>query len=82
MHGSLRNHSTTTALIEIYEEMIINYEEGKYTALISLDQSAAFDVVDHSTLVLKLKLLGMDENTLKWIKSYLGGRSQVVELQT
>ena len=43
-----------------------------------LDMSAAFDVVDHHTLLRKLEYYGFDEEALKWVENYLTGRSQAV----
>ena len=43
-------------------------------------QGSAFDVVDHGLLLKKLQLYGFDEEALKWMKSYLSGRSQAVYL--
>ena len=40
------------------------------------DQSAAFDLCDHSLLVQKLRLLGMEDEAAKWVWSYLSGRQQ------
>ena len=51
------------------------------TALLALDQSSAYDVVDHPILLLKLKAVGMDEDALTWMQSYLGDRTQVVEVE-
>ena len=41
------------------------------SALIMLDFSAAFDVVDHDILVSKLKLYGLEDSALLWVGSYL-----------
>ena len=43
-----------------------------------LDFSKAFDKVDHHGLVLKLKHCGINNNILKWISSFLNGRTQTV----
>ena len=43
-----------------------------------LDMSAAFDVVDQSSLLAKLELYGFGDSALKWIEDYLSGRSQAV----
>ena len=43
--------------------------------------SAAFDVVDHTLLLKKLELYGMDSDSLGWVRSYLDGRSQSVMIE-
>ena len=35
----------------------------------------------YSILVRKLRVIGLDENAIRWIESYLGGRSQYVEVE-
>ena len=53
-------------------------EKGNMAGVMMVDLSAAFDMVDHSILLDKLELLGIDRHGLTWIESYLGGRSQCV----
>ena len=43
-----------------------------------LDFTAAFDVIDHSILIAKLKYYGFSPLALAWMKSYLSGRIQRV----
>ena len=43
-----------------------------------VDLSAAFDMVDHSILLKKLELYGMDHQSISWMNSHLSRRSQVV----
>merc|ERR1712155_305839 len=43
-----------------------------------LDLSATFDLVNHNLLLEKLKLMGFSNDVIKWFKSYLENRSQVV----
>ena len=52
--------------------------KGKIAGVCMLDMSAAFDVVDHSILLEKLKLYGFDQEAIGWLKDYLSGRSQAV----
>ena len=46
-----RFHSTETALLKIHNDIICNMDNGKVTALTLLDLSAAFDTIDHATLI-------------------------------
>ena len=40
------------------------------------DQSAAFDLCDHDILIEKLRLMGVEDTALNWIRSYLSNRKQ------
>ena len=51
-------------------------EDGDISAVIMLDLSAAFDVVDHDILIKKLGQYGVQEEALNWFESYLSGISQ------
>ncbi|XP_033104513.1 uncharacterized protein LOC117107087 [Anneissia japonica] len=54
-------------------------DEGKLTALVLLDMSAAFDTVDHSILLARLsKYIGVKGRALEWCRSYLSHRPQHV----
>ena len=77
-HGSRPNHSTGTALIEMYTSWIDAVEAGQVAAVMMLDLSAAFDLVDHNLLLCKLEIMGFQTHALKWMKSYLNDRSQCV----
>ena len=45
-----------------------------------LDLRKAFDMVDHRVLVSKLSQMGLSNNSLFWIESYLFGRTQVMSV--
>ena len=83
-HGGRGGHSTTTALIQMYDQWIHDVEEGKTVAVLMIDQSAAFDVCDHPILEGKMQLLlglgdnneGKNQSVMRWIHSYLSGRTQ------
>ena len=51
-----------------------------HCAALFVDLSKAFDTVDHTLLVQRLKEIGFDFNILTWFQSYLNGRSQCVKL--
>ena len=89
-HGGRAGHSTTTALIEMYDQWVEDMEEGKTVAILMIDQSAAFDVCDHSILQAKLQLLlGLGDGTdpqgggpvMQWFQSYLSGRLQCTAVE-
>jgi len=51
------------------------------TALIMLDLSAAFDIIDHPMLLKRLEFsFGIEEKALTWVKSYLTDRTQCVSV--
>ena len=77
-HGSRSGHSTATALIQMYDQWVQEVDNNKMVGVMMIDLSAAFDMVDHSLLVEKLTLFGLDEASVKWCKNYLSGRTQSV----
>ena len=77
-HGFRSGHNTTTALIEMMDLWVENFEEGKISAVVTLDMSAAFDLVDKDIFLQKLSAYKAGESVVNWVKSYLSGRKQRV----
>ena len=48
---------------------------------IFLDLSKAFDTIDHTILLYKLKYYGLEQSTLRLIESYLKNRKQYTEIE-
>ena len=71
-------HSTTTALIDITDNIYKSMDDSLITILVLLDYSKAFDCANHKLIIAKLKALGFKNSSLKWINSYLTDRSQQV----
>ena len=78
-HHAYRSlHSTTTAMLQMYDTWLDAVENGDLAGVCMVDMSAAFDVVDTDILHQKLKLYGFDQNAMQWTWSYLSYRSQGV----
>ena len=67
-----------TALLQMYDRWVRAASEGQVSGVILIDLSAAFDLVDSEILIKKLKIYGLDDKFLNWIKSYLSDRHQAV----
>ena len=64
----------------MYDNWVDAAEKKKFTGICLLDLSAAFDVVNHSLLLQKLRLYGFSEHSLNLIHSYLSERKQTVHI--
>ena len=71
-----------TTVLEAQEEALEVINNGEIVRMIALDQSAAFDVIEHSILRRKMELYGFDPHSLSWFCSYMKDRSQYVYLET
>ena len=54
---------------------------GGQTDVIVMDFSKAFDKVPHNSLLYKLFKCGIDNTTLRWLKSFLEKKRQSVVLE-
>ena len=71
-----KHHSTESALLNIYNDILLNMAKGSVTALTLLDLSTALDTIDHTILLDRLNgYYGISELALGWFKSYLSGRT-------
>ena len=77
-YGFRKNHSTSLALIHLYEKLSSAMDNKEYTLGVFIDLSKAFDTVNHDMLLAKLEHHGVRGNSLKWFESYLSDRKQFV----
>ena len=67
-----------TTLLQMYDRCVKGAGKGKYSGLVLLDLSAAFDLVNSDILLEKLKIYGLDDEFLLWMRDYLTDRKQAV----
>jgi len=77
-HGFLAKHSISTNLLIYQSDLIKSFENQVDT--IHTDFQKAFDKINHSLLLYKLKFVGISGSFWKWIASYLHDRTQVVKI--
>ena len=71
-----QSHSTETAVMKVYNDLLMAADRGQVSALCVLDLTAAFDTVDHDLLILRLeRQFGLRGVVLQWFRSYLCDRS-------
>jgi len=69
------NHSIETAVLRVLSDILDALDRGHFAVLTLLDISAAFDTVDHATLLCRLQTTyGITGTALVWISSYLHER--------
>ena len=72
---------TETLLLKLIDDILKGIESQKATALVALDLSTAFDMVDHILLLVTLRSqFGIDGIPLLWIRSYLNNRSFQIQV--
>jgi hypothetical protein len=77
-HGFMPNRSCVTQLVDFTYNLGSNYDRGFDTDVVYLDFSKAFDSVNHSMLIEKLRCAGIGGTLLAWFHDYLEGRLQRV----
>ena len=81
-HGYRKYTNTTTALLQIMDIIATGTDANEITASMCVDQTAAFDCVEHDLLLEKLEYYKLSRSLKNWIKSYLEYRSSFVSIGT
>ena len=79
-HAYCPGLSTTTTLAQICEKIYKGVEDKDISEIMTVDQSEAFNTINHKILLDKLELYGVGEDARAWIKDYLEGRSQYMKV--
>ena len=74
------NHSTETALIRIHNDVTQALDQNRDVILILLDLKSAFDCLNHTIMINRLREIGISGDMLKWFESYLSGRTYSVKI--
>jgi hypothetical protein len=75
-------HSTETALLYVYDDLLDAVDSKKCVLLTLLDLSAAFDTINHAVLLHRFEHgMGITGAALEWLKSYFSGRHQFVHVE-
>ena len=73
-------HSTETALLHVYDDIICAMGERKVVLFVMIDLSAAFDTIDIEILQRTLHHLGIRDKAAQWFCSYMTQRMQRVKV--
>ena len=74
-------HSTETALLKVHNDINLNIDNGKVTALTLLDLSSAIDTIDDNFLITRQSTCyGISGTALSWFTSYLTDRRQAIKI--
>ena len=76
--GFQTSHSTEHAILLLVNQLYQSFDESNFMLEIFIDQSKAFDTVDHKILTKKLELYGIKDCNLRWFESYLSNRKQFI----
>lgn len=73
------SYFTETALLRVTSDLLMAADEGMCSILVLLDLSAAFDMIDHSILLERLRhWVGISGTAFNWFYSYLTNRKYYV----
>ena len=78
--GLRRGFSTSTCLTHLSDHIRFQMDKSNFTGMVLLDLQKASDTVDHGVLLMKLKAIGLDADGLRWFRSYLSDRTQLVDV--
>ncbi len=79
-YGFRTEHSTEYAALELIDRVIIEMDKKNTPINVFLDLSKAFDTINLTILLEKLKYYGIDGIALKLMESYMTNRTPYVEI--
>lgn len=77
--GFRKHHSCKTAVLQVYDDIRRSTDQNRIAILVLIDFSRAFDTVNHSLLLGKLKnRFGFSDCALLFVNSYLDNRKSII----
>ena len=67
-------------MIHLNDYIKLENDKGNFTGMFLIDLQKAFDTVNHTILLNKLKWLGADDLTVQWFRSNLTVITQVTDI--
>ena len=58
-------------MIKIIDDLIFNLDNDRVSGMVLVDYLEAFDMIDHTLLLKKLEVYGLNRDSLQWLTSYL-----------
>ena len=81
-HGFVPGRDCMTQLLLCLEDWTRMIESGQDFDVIYTDFAKAFDSVAHERLFVKLRNIGIEGDLLNWIRTFLTGRTQCVNIES
>ena len=78
--GFRANHSTDSCISYLQDKIVTGFDKGMLTGMIAIDLQKAFDTIDHTILLEKLSCLGLSNQVIGWLESYLCDRKFYVNI--
>ena len=72
--------STEHAIVQLVDQIYKSFEKDHYTLGVFIDLSKAFDTVDHTVLIRKLEMYGIESIKLAWFRSNLTNSIEYISI--
>ena len=73
-----KGHSNVTVLLQILANIFSNISPTLCCQLVLHESICSFDSLRHDIPISRLDMIGIDESTLKWLKTYILNRAYSV----
>ena len=75
-----RHHSTETAILNVFDKVLLKLSKHRPHQFLLLDLSAAFDTIDHEILIQRLIDICLCSMALQWLISFIKNRTFSIKI--